>query len=159
MRIWIAVFVAVVLAGACSDPATELTPEDTATVRAEVFTAVCLEMHCPGIPVLAPDSLPDDVREAIRTGFWAEVEYVPEASLEARTGADGQFSDRAIFISPGVPYRPAERPDGEIVAVDVEVLQGYGDFTRRTYLFERDGDGWAGVPPSSIGLFVTTSVS
>jgi hypothetical protein len=61
MRIWIAGSVAVVLAGACSDTATEPTPADIATVRAEVFSAVCLEAHCPGIPVPAPDTLPDNV--------------------------------------------------------------------------------------------------
>ena len=109
----------------------------------------------PREPILAPDALPDDVREAIRTGFSDEVEYVSEASLEARAGGDGRFVDGAILISPGMPYQP----DGNVVAVDVALQQGFRDFVGRTYLFERDGDGWVGVSADSVGITVGSSVS
>ena len=103
MRTWVLVAVLVVVVCACSESTSDLTQDDVATVRATAFSVACLEVLCPGAPILAPDALPDDVREAIRTGFSDEVEYVSEASLEARTGDDGRFVDGAILISPGEP--------------------------------------------------------
>lgn len=155
MRFWLVAVVVALLVGACSDPASELTPEDIATVRATAFAVACLEVLCPGAPILAPDTLPDDVREAIRSGFSDEVEYVSEASLEARTGEDGRFIDGAILISPGDPYRP----DGKVVAVDVGLQKGYRDYVGRTYLFEHDGNGWTPVSPDSVSITVTSAVS
>ena len=143
------------LACACSASTSELSPHDIATVRATAFSVACLEVLCPGGPILAPDTLPDDVREAIRTSFSDEVEYVSEASVEGLTGDDGRFVDGAILISPGMPYRP----DGNVVAVDVGLQQGFRDFVGRTYLFERDGEGWVGVSADSVGITVTSSVS
>jgi hypothetical protein len=139
----------------CSESKSELSSEDIATVRATAFSVACLEVLCPGAPILAPDTLPEDVREAIRTGFSDEVEYVSEASLEARTGVDGRFVDGAILLSPGMPYQP----DGDVVAVDVKHQQGFRDFVGRTYLFERDGDGWVSVSADSVGITATSSVS
>ncbi len=155
MRIWMGAIVVALLAGACSDSASELAPEDIAGVRATAFAVACLEVLCPGAPILAPDRLPDDVREAIRTDFSDEVEYLSEASLEARTGDDGRFIDGAILISPGEPYRP----NGSVVAVDVGLQKGYRDYVGRTYLFERDGDRWTAVSPDSVSITVTSAVS
>lgn len=155
MRFWLVAVVVALLVGACSDSASELTPEDIATVRATAFAVACLEVLCPGAPILAPDTLPDDVREAIRSGFSDEVEYVSEASLEARTGDDGRFIDGGILISPGEPYRP----DGSVVAVDVGLQKGYRDFVGRTYLFEHDGNGWTAVSTDSVNITVTSAVS
>ncbi len=100
-------------------------------------------------------TLPDDAREAIRSGFSDDVEYVSEASLDARTGDDGRFVDAAILISPGMPYQA----DGDVVAVDVGLQQGFRDFVGRNYLFRRDGQGWVGVSADSVGITVTSSVS
>ena len=155
MRFWLVAVALALLVGACSDSASDLTLEDIAAVRATAFAVACLEVLCPGAPILAPDTLPDDVREAIRTGFSDEVEYVSEASLEARMGDDGGFSDGAILISPGEPYRP----NGSVVAVDVGLQKGYRDYVGRTYLFERDGDRWTAVSPESVNITVTSAVS
>jgi len=155
MRFWLVAVLVVLLVGACSDSASELTPEDIATVQATAFAVACLEVLCPGAPILAPDTLPDDVREAIRSGFSDEVEYVSDTSLEARTGDDGRFIDGAVLISPGEPYRP----DGSVVAVDVGLQKGYREYVGRTYLFERDGDGWTAVSPDSVNITVTSAVS
>jgi hypothetical protein len=83
MRIWLLAAVIGLLVCACSESTSELSPEDIATVRAAAFSVACLEVLCPGEPILPPDTLPDDVRDAIQTGFSDEVEYVSEASLEA----------------------------------------------------------------------------
>lgn len=155
MRTWVLVAVLVVVVCACSESTSDLTQDDVATVRATAFSVACLEVLCPGAPILAPDALPDDVREAIRTGFSDEVEYVSEASLEARSGDDGRFVDGAILISPGEPYQP----NGSVVAVEVALQKGYRDYVGRTYLFERDGDRWIAVSPDSVGITVTSSVS
>lgn len=155
MRMWVLAAVLGLLACACSESTSELSSEDIATVRAAAFSVACLEVLCPGASILAPDTLPDDVREAIRAGFSDEVEYVSEVSLEDRTAADGRFADGALLLSPGMPYQP----DGDVVAVDVELQQGFRDFVGRTYLFERDGDGWGAVSADSVGITVTSSVS
>jgi hypothetical protein len=144
-----------VIACSCSGSTSELTEEDTATVRAMAFSVACYEVLCPGAPILAPDTLPEDVREAIQIGFSDEVEYVSEESLEARTGGDGRFVDGAILISPGEPYQP----NGSVVAVDVGLQKGYLDYVGRAYLFERDGDRLIAVAPDSVGITVTTAVS
>jgi len=78
-----------------------------------------------------------------------------ETFLEARTGDDGRFVNGAILISPGKPCQPS----GDVVAVEVGLQQGYRDFVGRTYLFERDGDGWVVVSADSVGITVTSSVS
>lgn len=155
MRTWVLALVIGVMACACSGSTSELTQDETATLRAAAFSVACLEVLCPGSPILAPDALPDDVRGAIRPGFSDEVEYLSEASLEARTGDDGRFVDGAILISPGEPYQPN---DG-VVAVDVGLQKGYRDYARRTYLFERDGDRWIAVSADSVGITVTSAVS
>ena len=155
MRIWVLAAVLGLLACACSESTSELSPEDIATVRAAAFSVACLEVLCPGAPILAPDTLPDDVRDAIQTGFSDEVDYVSEASLEARTGADGRFVDGAILLSPGMPYQP----DGDVVAVDVGLQKGFRDFAGRTYLFETDADRWISVSADSVGITVASSVS
>lgn len=155
MRIWVLATVLSLAAVGCSESPAELTSEDIATVRATAFSVACLEVLCPGAPILAPDTLPDDARKAIRSGFSDEVDYVSEASLEARTGDDGRFVDGAILISPGIPYQA----DGDVVAVDVGLQRGFRDFVGRTYLFQRDGEGWVGVSADSVGITVTSSVS
>lgn len=155
MRFWIGAIVVAILACACSESTSELTAADVATLRATAFAVACPEVLCPGGPIMAPDTLPDDVREAIRTGFSDEVEYVSVASLEARTGDEGRFVDGAILILPGEPYRP----DGSAVAVDVGLQKGYREFVGRTYLFERAGDRWVAVSPDSVDITVTSAVS
>ncbi len=155
MRIWALVAVLVMMVCACSESTSELTQEDVVAVRATAFSVACVEVLCPGAQILAPDTLPDDMREAIRTGFSDEVEYVTEASLEARTGDDGRFVDGAILISPAEPYQP----NGSVVAVDVAFQKGYRDSVGRTYLFERDGDHWISVSADTVDITVTSSVS
>jgi len=59
--IWILAVVLGLLVVGCSEPPSELTSEDIATVRATAFSVACFEALCPGAPILAPDTLPDDV--------------------------------------------------------------------------------------------------
>ena len=155
MRFWALVAALVVMVCACSESTSELAQDDIATVRAAAFSVACLEVLCPGAPILAPDTLPGEVREAIRTDFSDEIEYVTEQSLKDRTGDDGRFVDGAILISPGEPYQSTD----SVVAVDVALQKGYRDYVGRTYLFQRDGDRWIAVSPDSVGISVTSSVS
>ncbi len=55
MRIWVLAAVLSLLACACSESTSELSPEDIATVRATAFTVACLEVLCPGAPIFAPE--------------------------------------------------------------------------------------------------------
>ena len=155
MRFWALVAALVVMVCACSESTSELAQDDIATVRAAAFSVACLEVLCPGAPILAPDTLPGDVREAIRTDFSDEIEYVTEQSLKDRTGDDGRFVDGAILISPGEPCQATD----SVVAVDVALQERYRDYVGRTYLFQRDGDRWIAVSPDSVGISVTSSVS
>ncbi len=145
----------VAVAVACSDQAPPLDGEQATAVQAHAFAVVCLEVLCPGAPILALDTTTNDLRDAIRDGFTDEVEYVAENSLGARTGDDGRFVDGALLITPGEAYAT----DAELVAVDVGLSKGVHDFVGRTDLFEWDGEQWINVSADSVGITVTSAVS
>ena len=165
----IALIVAILLVGsACSlagsreahpdsrEPPPEMTPELSAQLQARAFMRACQDVACADVPILAPDSTPPSVRDAIVELFTDEVEYLTDSQLEERYDASGKYPDGAVWLNVAV-VDTTERSD--VVGVDVWISLGRFDFVGRTYLFLWDGTQWVDTSPDTVDVTVTTSVS
>ena len=103
MRMWVVAVVLGLCASACSESTPELPPDDIATVRAMAFSVAMPRSALSGGTNSRSSHTFRRRTGGDPIGFSDEVEYVSEASLEARTGNDGRFVDVAIVISPGMP--------------------------------------------------------
>ncbi len=160
-RITALVVVILLVGSACAStgsgvPVPEMTPELSTQLQARAFMRACQESACAGAPILAPDSTPPAVREAIVERFTDEVEYVSESQLEQLYDSTGRYRDGSIMLSV-TPVATTER--GDVVGVDVWISQGQFEFIGRTYLFLWDGSQWVDTAPDTVDVTVTTSVS
>lgn len=157
-----ALVVAILLVGsACTsagsgEPAPAVTPELAAQLQARAFMRACQESACAGAPILAPDSTPPSVREAIVAQFTDEVEYLTDSQNEARYDANDRYPDGAVWLNVDL-VETTERND--VVGVDVWISRERFDVIGRTYLFLWDGSQWVDTSPDSVDVTVTTSVS
>lgn len=133
-----------------------MTPELSAQLRARAFMRACREVVCAGTPILAPDTTPPSVREAIVELFTDEVEYVTDPQLEERYPSGGLYPDGATMLSVTAVDTTTRN---DVVGVDVWVSRGRFDFAGKTYLFLWDGTQWVDTSPDTVDVTVTTSVS
>ncbi len=160
-----AIIVAILLiASACTsadsgEPAPAMTPQLSAQLRARAFMRACQDVACSGAPILAPDSTPSSVREAIVELFTDEVEYLSDSQLEERYPSSNRYSqypDGATWFN--VTALDATRRI-DVVGVDVWISRGQFDVVGQTYLFLWDGTRWLDTSPDAVDVTVTTSVS
>ncbi len=138
------------------EPVPVMTPELSAQLQARAFALACRDVICAGDPILAPDSTPPAVREAIVEQFTDEVEYVTESQLEERYTSNDRYSDGATMFSV-TDVDTTKRND--VLEVDVWISRGRFEFVGRTYLFLWDGTQWVDTSPDAVDVTVTTSVS
>ncbi len=160
-RITTLVVVILLIGSACASsgsgvPVPEMTPELSAQLRARAFMRACQDVACAGAPILAPDSTPPSVREAIVEQFTDEVEYLSDSQLEERYDANGTYPDGAVWLNVNL-VDTTERSD--VIGVDVWISRARFDFVGRTYLFLWDGTQWVDTSPDAVDVTVTTSVS
>ena len=160
-RITALVVVILLIGSACAptgsrQPAPVMTPELSAQLRARAFMRACQDVACAGAPILAPDSTPPSVREAIVEQFTDEVEYLSDSQLEERYDANGTYPDGAVWLNVNL-VDTTERSD--VISVDVWISRARFDFVGRTYLFLWDGIQWVDTSPETVDVTVTTSVS
>ena len=154
-------FVIGLIASACAssssgEPVPEMTLELSAQLQARALMQACQDVGCAGAPILAPDSTPLAVREAIVERFTDEVEYLNESQLKERYPSPDRYDDGATMISVR-SLSTSERDD--VVGVDVWVSRGRFDVVGRTYLFLWNGSQWVDTSPDTVDVTVTTSVS
>jgi hypothetical protein len=161
MRTIMAVLVVASLCAACSDsddalPAPAVDASTAAVLQARAIQRACQDVLCAGAPIYAPDSTPDEVRQAILAQYTDEVKYLSESEIVQRTSADGRFAGGATMI--GVRgVLNTERDD--VKGVNVWISKGSRDFNGRTYLFVWNGSEWADTSPDAVSVTVTSSVS
>ena len=160
-RITALVVAALLVVAACTtagsgEPVPELTPELSVQLQARAFMRACQDAACAGAPILAPDSTPPAVRQAIIELFTDEVEYLTDSQRDERFDTNGQHSSGATMIDV-VGVAATER--GDVIGVDVWIGRGPFDFVGRTYLFLWNGTQWIDTSSDAVDVTVTTSVS
>lgn len=129
--------------------------ETSAELRARTVWSACLDVACPGAPVLVDSSTPEDVRQQLAQ-FTDEIVYVSAAETEDRAPFGERFPDGATLFGVDA-VRGTEKAD--VVGVDVSISTGPGDFIGRTYLFRWDGSAWISASADGAGVTVTSVVS
>jgi hypothetical protein len=150
----LAVF-AIAVSGCGGDSSGSAAPVvDEAAIYGDLVVRLCDQARCgPSHPAFV--LLATDTAEA-RTGVLDRIpDAVFIASTDGLVGPDDQVIEGGRILRLGALRL---QPSKEIVVIDTfwesSPFEGKGE----TYVYQWDGDAWANIEPSTVGITVTTAV-
>ena len=143
------------LAGCGGDSGGSAPPEvDQAAIYGDLVARLCDQARCgpshPAFVLLATDTA------ETRTGVLDRIpDAVFIASTDGLVGPDDQVIEGGRILRVGALRL---QPSKEIVVIDTSWESSPFEGKGETYVYEWNGDAWANIEPSTVGITVTTAV-